>query len=98
MKSSVITLIVPINAKRGKEDEVRKRIIDLAKKTRKEKGNINYILNEAVDKPGKFVIYENWKNQKALDFHMEQEYLQAFLTDSKKLLSGKVVGTFCKAF
>jgi len=94
----MITLIVPINAKRGKADEVRERIIDLAKKTRKEKGNVNYILNESVEKPGNFVIYENWKNQKALDFHMEQEYLQSFLKDSKKLLSGKVVGTFCKAF
>ena len=39
---------------------------------------------------------EKWKNQAALDFHMEQDYLKAFLADEKRILSKPIAGTVCK--
>lgn len=91
-----ITLVVPIHAKEEFRGEVRKRLVDLAQKTQKEKGNICYVLHEIHAEPDHFLIYEKWKNQAALDFHMEQDYLKAFLADEKRILSKPIAGTVCK--
>lgn len=92
----IITLVVPVKARNDKKDAVRKRLVELARQTVKEKGNICYNVHEEVESPGSFIIYEKWKNRKALDFHMEQEYLKSFLSDSSKLLSKEIKGISCK--
>ncbi|OGV59129.1 MAG: hypothetical protein A2X49_02210 [Lentisphaerae bacterium GWF2_52_8] len=91
-----ITIVVPINAKSKQREHVRSRLLDLASKTGKEKGNICYVLHESDSDPNLFIIYEKWKNQAALDFHMEQDYLKAFLADEAKLLSKPIAGTICR--
>jgi quinol monooxygenase YgiN len=92
-----ITLIVPVEAKPGKRDEVYKRLCELAQLTRQEEGNIEYIPHEVTGESNSFLIYELWRDQNALDFHMEQDYLKNFVADSKDLLSGELSITFCKA-
>jgi quinol monooxygenase YgiN len=91
-----ITLVVPIHAKSELRAEVRRRLVDLAEKTQREKGNICYVLHEVHAEPNHFIIYEKWKNKAALDFHMEQDYLKAFLADEKKILSKRIGGIVCK--
>jgi quinol monooxygenase YgiN len=91
-----ITIVVPIHAKNELRDEVRQRLVDLTGKTRKEAGNICYVLHEVHSEPNHFIIYEQWKNKAALDFHMNQEYLKAFLADEKRLLAKRIAGTVCK--
>jgi quinol monooxygenase YgiN len=91
-----ITLIVPVKAKPETQEIVRNRLIEMAESTREESGNINYIVHELTDDPGSFVIYENWRDQAALDFHMEQVYLKKFLADGEKLLREEIRGTFCR--
>lgn len=93
-----ITLIVPIESKPDTRDTVRKRLLEMAELTRKETGNINYILHEITEKPGSFVIYENWRDQAALNFHMNQDYLKRFLADAESLLAEDIKGTFCEVF
>jgi len=90
-----ITIVVPIKAKDDKIEEVRCRLIEMVALTRKEKGNIGYTLHEEIGNPGSFVIYENWKDQAALDFHMEQPYLKNLLADASKLLKEDIKGTLC---
>jgi len=91
-----ITIVVPIKAKTEKRAEVRRRLQDLAAQTHREPGNINYILHEVPSQPDLFLIYENWKDQAALDFHMEQDYLKQFLADWPLLLTEEVRGTICR--
>ena len=91
-----ITLIVPIKAKPETIDVVRDRLFEMAELTRKESGNIDYILHELTEEPKSFIIYETWRNQAALDFHMDQEYLKKFIADSETLLAKEISGTFCK--
>ena len=91
-----ITLIVPIKAKVKTVDVVRDRLLEMAKLTVQEPGNINYIVHELTEETGSFVIYENWRDQAALDFHMDQEYLKKFLADSETLLAEEISGTFCR--
>lgn len=91
-----ITIIVPINAKPEFKEEVRKKLLDLTVMTNQEDGNICYRLHQVDNEPCKFVIYEKWRNQAALDFHMNQDYLKAFLNESKTLLAEGVMGTICR--
>lgn len=91
-----ITLIVPIQAKSDCRDDVRRRLVALAKQTRQETGNLCYVLHEVANDPGHFVIYEQWKNQAALDFHMAQDYLKAFAAAAPTLLATPIAATVCQ--
>jgi len=91
-----ITIIVPIDAKPEFRDIVYKRLIELTAATRKEAGNAFYIPHEVSSDPNRFVIYECWKNQAALDFHMNQSYLTAFLHDCEAWLQKPIAGTICR--
>jgi quinol monooxygenase YgiN len=91
-----ITIIVPINAKQECRDKVLEKLLELTALTNKEAGNICYCLHENAADPKQFVIYEKWKDQAALDFHMEQDYLKNFLAESEELLSEPIQGKICK--
>jgi quinol monooxygenase YgiN len=91
-----LTLIVPIKAKSEFRGEVRRLLLELAKQTRKEAGNIHYTVHEVADHQNEFLIYEVWKNQEALAFHMQQPYLIKFLEEECKLLREPIKSTFCK--
>lgn len=93
---SEITIIVPINAKPEFRDIVREKLINMTALTNQEVGNICYCLHQVEDDSNKFVIYEKWKNQAALDFHMDQDYLKNFLAESKTLLAEEIRGTTCR--
>lgn len=91
-----ITIIVPIKAKTEFRMKVRKTLLELAASTNLETGNICYCLHQDKTDHNHFVIYEKWENQEALDFHMNQDYLKAFLNESKTLLSEEIKGTICQ--
>lgn len=92
-----ITLTVPIKARPECRDATRAALLELARETRKEAGNIDYVLHEVVGQPNDFLIYENWKDQAALDSHMTRPYLKKFLEeDGPKLLREDIRGAFLK--
>ena len=97
MINEVITLLCPIHAAPGKGEALKLALKELASNTAKEPGNICYRLH-TTDDPDEFIIYEQWKNQAALDFHMATEHLQQFLADEKKLLAAQPAGRFLKEF
>lgn len=90
---SEITLFCPIKAAPGKGAEMKTALLALAAETRKEAGNICYRLHTA-DDPDEFIIYEQWRDAAALDFHMQTPHLTAFLADEKGLLAGEPAGKF----
>ena len=93
--SSEITIIVPIYFKSETAAAGRERLLALAAATHKEAGNIMYRIHEVPGKAEQYMIYEKWRDQAALDFHMAQDYLQNFLADDEKLLAGEIKGTIC---
>ena len=93
--SSEITIIVPIYFKSETAAVGRARLLALAAATHKEAGNIMYRIHEVPGKAEQYMIYEKWRDQAALDFHMAQDYLQNFLADDEKLLAGEIKGTIC---
>ena len=90
-----ITIFCPIYAAPGKKDALREALKKLAAETQKEEGNICYRPHEAVNAEDKFMIYEQWRDQSALDAHMRKDYLIAFLEDKEGLLAQEIRGTIC---
>lgn len=88
--SEQITLLVTGTAKPERFEELKRRLTELAKLTRSESGNICYELHEIDGKTGEFFLYENWKDQTALDLHMKKDYLQQFFKDCEVLLQEKL--------
>ena len=97
MINEIITLLCPINAVPGRGAEMKAALQQLAAATVQEPGNICYRLHTTED-PDQFIIYEQWKNQAALDAHMATEHLQQFLADEEKLLAAQPAGRFLKEF
>jgi len=93
---SEITIIVPIKAKTQFRTKVREKLLEMTALTNQESGNICYCLYQVTDDPDQFIIYEKWKNQAALDFHMNQDYLKIFLNESKIFLAEEIQGTICQ--
>ncbi|MBE6389874.1 MAG: antibiotic biosynthesis monooxygenase [Lentisphaerae bacterium] len=92
----IITLLCPVRAAAGRGGELETALIGLAAATVRESGNICYRLHRT-DDPDEIIIYEQWKNQAALDEHMATEHLQKFLSDgSKGLLAAEPHGRFLK--
>ena len=91
-----ITIIVPVNAKPEFKEKVRGKLLELTVLTNQEPGNICYRLHQVEDDSCQFIIYEKWKDQAALDFHMNQDYLKAFLDESNTLLAEEIRGTICR--
>lgn len=97
MVNEIITLLCPINAAPGKGAELKAALQTLAAATVQESGNICYRLH-TTDDPDEFIIYEQWKNQAALDSHMATDHLKKFLADDNKLLAKQPAGRFLKEF
>lgn len=48
-------------------------------KTRKEPGNLGYVLSQDAADPTKLMVHEQWKSLDALDSHLKQPYLVELL-------------------
>ena len=90
---SEITLFCPIQAAPGKGAAMKAALLALAAETRKEAGNICYRLH-STDDPDSFMIYEQWRDSAALDFHMQTPHLTGFLADKDGLLASLPAGKF----
>lgn len=97
MINETITLLCPVIAKPGRGEELKSALQTLAAATVQESGNICYRLH-TTENPDEFIIYEQWKNQSALDSHMAETHLQKFLADENGLLAAQPAGRFLKEF
>jgi len=91
MLDDIITLICPIPGAPGKGEALREALLKLASATVREKGNLCY-RPHATEDPDTFIVYEQWKNQAALDSHMAEPHLQEFLADKDHLLAHEPCG------
>jgi quinol monooxygenase YgiN len=94
--SDRITLVCFIMAKEEAKLRVREELKHIASMTQKEAGNINYFLHVLDEDDKVFVIYENWKDQMALDDHMAQPYLKKFLDKMDEWLECPVKEKVCR--
>jgi quinol monooxygenase YgiN len=74
-----ITVTATLQAKPGKEAELKKILTGLVTPTRQEAGCINYDLHVSLDDPSKFTFYENWTSRAHLDAHLQTAHIKALL-------------------
>ncbi|MDO8303643.1 MAG: putative quinol monooxygenase [Sedimentisphaerales bacterium] len=95
MNTGQVYLVCFIKAKENTRQLVREELKHLAAMTRKEKGNIIYDLHVSNADDGLFILYENWKDQAALDSHKNQLHLKNFLGKAEELLERPIDVKIC---
>lgn len=81
-----VTVVAFVKAKKGKEKELERALLDLIAPTRGEAGCIDYILHRAQESPGVFVFYENWESADRLQEHLNSKHLRDCLSRAEGLL------------
>lgn len=71
--------------KQDKINEYKSLIFKLIEETRKEEGNISYVLHEDIENKGHFLLIEKWKDQEALDFHFNSEHFKTLVEEISRL-------------
>lgn len=95
MTEQQISIVVFIKAKQETKQRVKDQLLHMVEMTNKEEGNVNYDLHVSSSDDSMFIIYENWKDQAALDYHMNQSYLKDFLSKENEQLEKPIDGTIC---
>jgi quinol monooxygenase YgiN len=85
-KPFVVLLKVKIKA--GMNEKFTTLFADAIKGTRKEVGNLSYDLNCDTEDGQVYVVYEKWKNLKALEEHMKADYVVKLLAGLNDMAEG----------
>jgi quinol monooxygenase YgiN len=83
----MLTIVARIKAKPGLEARMKQDLLSLLTPTRTEPGCITFDLLQDTTDPTVFVLYENWKDQTALDNHFQQPYVKQVLQAYEETLA-----------
>lgn len=82
----MIVLTAHVTIKQGEQAEFVQNAQDCIRETRKEKGNISYTLLADTENSCKFMFFEEWESQTALDLHAETVHFKRFGAATKDLM------------
>ena len=80
-----VVIIAEATALPGKRDELKRAFDRLVPKSRAEEGVSTFRLHEDRDRPGRFVLYERFRDQSAIDLHVTLEHFAQILRDCAEL-------------
>jgi (4S)-4-hydroxy-5-phosphonooxypentane-2,3-dione isomerase len=90
-----VCLAVMYTIQAGHENEAVDDLRKLAAETRKEPGNVLYLIHRSVEDPRKFLIYEEYRSQAAMETHQSKEYFQRYSVNGlRKIAESRVAGTY----
>lgn len=81
-----VELIVPLVAREGKAEELKKEALAMLNPTHAEPANEFYRLYES-ETPGHFFFHELWQSQDALDAHLNTPHFKHFSEAIKNFLA-----------
>jgi quinol monooxygenase YgiN len=84
---TALTIVGRLIARAGQEAALREALLAAAAASREEPGCINYDLHVDRDDPGRFLIYENWVSEAALEMHFDQPHSRALAGKFDNLLA-----------
>jgi quinol monooxygenase YgiN len=73
-ESSEVVVMLTLQFKAGSSQEVMRRMIPSIRLTRAEPGNNEFQFFKVKGGEDKFVVFERWKDQAALESHWQQPY------------------------
>lgn len=80
-------LVATLRANRNDAYSLLDALTALVPQSRAEAGCIQYDLHVDVSDPARFVVYEIWRDQAALDQHAGSAHFQTFLKTAEPLLA-----------
>ena len=72
-QSNQLRVIVLINAKEGKKQELLDLFIPLVYPQRKREGNVTYTFNGSIEDPNELLFDEVWESKEAYDKHYNNQ-------------------------
>lgn len=93
-----LVTVATVQAKPGKEGDLRAATMPLIAATRAEPGVITYVLHEQLDAPGRFVFYEVFRDESAFQEHVKAVYVQQWLQRLPELTVNGITVTRLKAY
>jgi quinol monooxygenase YgiN len=81
-----INLTAIIKSHPGKENKLKRILLELVKGSRTEEACLQYDLHQAVDEPNVFIFHEIWRSAAELEAHNKTPHIAKFLEDSAPLL------------
>lgn len=85
MQEPLVSIAV-LKAKPGKQLALKHGLLALIEPTRREPGNLDYVLFELRDEPGTFYMREAFRDRAALDAHFATPYFKQFAATADDLL------------
>jgi quinol monooxygenase YgiN len=92
--SDEIFMCARFQAKPEKLEELRSRLLEMVKFTSKEEGCLFYNLHVDRNDPTIFYFLEGWKNEAALAFHDQTNYVKAIIQDAPNLTTDGIKVNF----
>ncbi|MBS4688865.1 antibiotic biosynthesis monooxygenase [Aeromonas sobria] len=87
MNEEKLVSIAVLKARAGMREQLRRELLKLIEPTRREQGNLDYVLFELRGEPDTFYMREAFVSQAALDCHCQTDYFQAFAKQAESLLA-----------
>ncbi|MQR97485.1 putative quinol monooxygenase [Fictibacillus phosphorivorans] len=86
-----ITINAILKANPGKEESLREELIKVVQASRNEEGCISYTLHESTENPETFVFYEKWRDEDALNRHIDSQHYKAYRKNIETLVQNREV-------
>jgi quinol monooxygenase YgiN len=85
-----IRLLVFFEAKKDRSKELEEILIKVIEPTRKEPGNIAYVLHRSNDNPDELLFDEIWTDKEALEEHLKKPYIEDLDSNVEHLLANEI--------
>ncbi len=87
----MINLTAIVKSKPEHIDTVKSLLMNMATHSKKETACLQYDLHQNSSEPNIFIFHEIWKDEKGLETHNSQPYIQEFVKASETLLADNVI-------
>ena len=77
----MLILVVRVTIKAGHEDEVLEPFLRLQEETRREPGCLTYVVQRSRENGRRYLIYEQYEDQAALDVHRASPHFKEYATN-----------------
>ena len=81
------TVVCVLEAKSGKENDLKQILLSVAEKSRQEATNREYRLHQDKANPAQFVLYENWESAEKHALQFEKTYIKELVGQLENLLA-----------
>lgn len=90
------TVVVILESKKEKEDELEAALKAVAEKSRAEKSCLEYRFNRCIENSSQFILYENWESKEKHQEQFSKPYILGFIAKLDVLLVRPYQAFFAK--